>query len=67
VNNLYTIWRVLCSVALSCALNGVGVAMVTLVILAWNNCRPSTAPDNVAYAQNIAYTHRSGSNYTSRS
>jgi hypothetical protein len=67
VNNIYTIWRALSSLALSCALNGVGVAMVTLVILAWNNCRPATAQDNIAYTRNIAYTHKSGSHYTSRS
>jgi hypothetical protein len=38
MQNFYATWQVLCNVALSCALNGIGVAMFTLLILAWNNC-----------------------------
>jgi hypothetical protein len=37
MRSLFSIWQLVCSVALSCALNGVGVALVTLAILAWNN------------------------------
>jgi hypothetical protein len=34
-------WRLMCSFAVSCAVNGISVAIVTVVILAWNSCRPA--------------------------
>jgi hypothetical protein len=51
MRNLYTAWEVICSVVLSCALNGIGVALVTLAILAWNNCVPVTGHDDLVAAR----------------
>ena len=51
MRNLYTAWEVICSVVLSCALSGIGVALVTLVILAWNNCVSATGHDDLVTAR----------------
>jgi hypothetical protein len=48
MQNFYATWQVLCSVALSCALNGIGVAIFTLLILAWNNCGLAPGRDDLA-------------------
>src|ERR1700722_7270436 len=45
-----TTWQVICSVALSCALNGIGVAVVILAILAWNNCVSAVGHDDLVPA-----------------
>jgi hypothetical protein len=39
MRNFSTARQVLGAFALSCAMNGVGVAMVTLGVLVWNNSR----------------------------
>jgi hypothetical protein len=51
MRNLDMTWQVIGRVALSCALNGIGVAVVTLVILAWNNCVFAAGQDNLVPAQ----------------
>ncbi len=51
MRNLYTAWEVICSVVLSCALNGIVVALVTLAILAWNNCVSATGHDGLVAAR----------------
>jgi hypothetical protein len=51
MRNLYTAWEVICSVVLSCALNGIGVALVTLAILAWNNCVPAAGHEDLVAAR----------------
>ena len=52
-----TTWQVICSVALSCALNGIGVAVVILAILAWNNCVSAAGHDDLvpAHASESVY------------
>ena len=43
MRTLYTAWQTISSVALTCAANGITVAIVTLAILVWNSCRPGSA------------------------
>jgi hypothetical protein len=57
MRNLCTTWQVIGSVALSCALDGIGVAVVTLAILAWNNCVSAAGHDDLvpAHASESVY------------
>ena len=57
MRNLSETWQGICSVALTCALNGIGVAVVTLAILAWNNCVSAAGHDDLvpAHASESVY------------
>ncbi|MGA3222553.1 MAG: hypothetical protein ABSC65_02270 [Acidobacteriaceae bacterium] len=57
MRNLYMAWQAIGNVVLSCALQGIGVAVVTLAILAWNNRVSAAGHDDLvpAHASESVY------------
>jgi hypothetical protein len=58
MRNIYMAWQMMSSAALSCASSGISVVILTLAILAWNNCRPASGQDDLAGAHGLETLQR---------
>lgn len=58
MRNIYMTWQMMCIAALGCASSGIGVVILTLAVLAWNNCRPASGQDGLARAHRSATSQR---------